>query len=348
MDQVGPSGTGYAQAKATYDQNQALQKQMLGDDKFRKVLEKGMNISLTDPSKNKTPDHQSFMQGMLHFKKQQQAQQPQDPSAMLQRFGQQMPTQLAPNQQAIQQLQMKQQLDAANAAMAKDKLGYAKSMLETEGKLDVAKIRTYGEWQVAQFNATKAFALQEAGFAHSEKMENLRKSNDLLVDAIKRDREDHDPIKLSELFTTFAKDYSAQTVDIEKQRADITDKIAKENAKTFGKDPGLIQELRRQEAQLQEVDHATHAVWDANRTFMEKNLNITMPELDPSKVEGTPGAPGAPGEEAPRSAIEQQWGITKSGNDPLTGQPWDKSVTEGQRFWLDIIDKLSKFGAPPG
>jgi len=118
MDQVGPSGTGYAQAKATYDQNQALQKQMLGDDKFRKVLEKGMNISLTDPSKNKTPDHQSFMQGMLHFKKQQQAQQPQDPSAMLQRFGQQMPTQLAPNQQAIQQLQMKQQLDAANAAMA--------------------------------------------------------------------------------------------------------------------------------------------------------------------------------------------------------------------------------------
>src|SRR6516164_11679265 len=116
MDQVGENGIGYTQAKATYDQNQALQKKMLEDDKFRKVLEKGMNISLTDPSKNKTPDHQSFIQGMLHFKKQQQAQQPQDPSAMLQRFGQQMPTQLAPNQQAIQQLQMKQQLDAANAA----------------------------------------------------------------------------------------------------------------------------------------------------------------------------------------------------------------------------------------
>jgi len=101
MEQIGEGNPGYEQAKSTFESNTALQKKMFEDDpKFAKVLEKGMNISLTDPSKNKTPEHQSFMQGLNIFRRNQAQQQRPDSGAMLQRFQQQMPMGLGPNQYA--------------------------------------------------------------------------------------------------------------------------------------------------------------------------------------------------------------------------------------------------------
>lgn len=94
-------------AKQTLQQNQNLVQGMFQDQKFVKTLEKGFQISLTDPSQNKTEHHAIVQKGIDLFKEhskqqnftQQQAQE------MFKKFQSQMPTQLGPNQYAMQKLQ---------------------------------------------------------------------------------------------------------------------------------------------------------------------------------------------------------------------------------------------------
>lgn len=75
-----------ADAKAQLAKAEAIQNEVLGDDKNRKAIAKAYNINFTDPSKNNTPEHAAMKQAQDSYAKQ---------------FQDKIPTQMAPNQQAI-------------------------------------------------------------------------------------------------------------------------------------------------------------------------------------------------------------------------------------------------------
>lgn len=103
-----PGSPEYAEAQKSLDHNQGLMAEMLSDKKFSKLVEKGFNISLTDPSANKTPEHGAVQHGISLFKKaNNQPFTPEQAKAMAQRFQAQQPTQLGPNVMAQQMLQYK-------------------------------------------------------------------------------------------------------------------------------------------------------------------------------------------------------------------------------------------------
>jgi hypothetical protein len=341
-----PGDPGYDDVKKTVDQNQALQKKMLSDDKFRKVLEKGMNVSLTDPSKNKTPEHQSVFQGFNIFKhKQAQAgQQPSDVEAMLKRFGEQMPTQLGPNQAAIRQLQMKQQYDAAQNAMAKERLEYAKAQMETEGKLDVAKWNALKAFQLAEFNASKSMEQIAARGDIEIKVENLRKTNDLLLKEAELRMDMKDPLKQQQLVGNLVKGYADITGTLEAQRRDYIDKIDK-LLKTGTKDQGLLQEYRTGMDNVITAERDNMAMWNANKIQIQKEFGIQMPSIPMPPVpkvgegEEEKGAPIAPSKPStPSGAIAGSIGGFSGGgfqSSPTnsTNQPVDPAVQQFVGWW---------------
>ena len=75
-----------AEAKAQLQKAEAIQNEVLGDDKNRKAIAKAYNINFTDPSKNNTPEHAALKQATDSYAKQ---------------FQDKIPSQMAPNQQAI-------------------------------------------------------------------------------------------------------------------------------------------------------------------------------------------------------------------------------------------------------
>jgi hypothetical protein len=144
---------GFQAALQSYNKNDEIVKTMLSDPKFAKVVEKGFQISLTDPSQNKTEHHAAVQAGIDMFNKirgkQQQQQQvtPAQAAQMAQRFQQQMPTQLAPNQQAMARLQILQQQQKMYSDIARTVLP---SIIRAEGAQRTEQMRGMVELQKQQ------------------------------------------------------------------------------------------------------------------------------------------------------------------------------------------------------
>jgi hypothetical protein len=82
-----------AAAKTQLQKAQARADEILSDDKVRKDITKAYNINFTDPSKNNTPQHAALKQATDSYSKQ---------------FQDQLPTQMQPNQAAINNAQAAQ------------------------------------------------------------------------------------------------------------------------------------------------------------------------------------------------------------------------------------------------
>jgi len=319
MDQVGENGIGYTQAKATYDQNQALQKKMLEDDKFRKVLEKGMNISLTDPSKNKTPDHQSFIQGMLHFKKQQGAQaQPQaapDSSAMLQRFGQQMPTQLGPNQMAQQALQYKMAQQNAYQKMLQSLLPRAFTA-QSQGQLQDRREAATNARQLQQQAYTSWLTGQKfdhdvamAGAKHDFKLNEIGYEQNLLGNRLLDlyNAENYSPAKIYKLQLDqehfFANAEGKYNTAMDALKRDLAADEAAIHTAVFKKDSDAAQALvARDNAQIQSLtdqiakfQEYKQTVYGNLRSLAGFHSGGTSNAGVPNAAAGAPGVPPAAG-----------------------------------------------------
>lgn len=181
-----------AAKKAIEDNNNIIQG-MFQDPKFVKTVEKGFQISLTDPSQNKTPDHNIVQRGLDMFKQRSgQQMTPQQMQQMgqqaAQRFTAAQPTQMAQNTQAQQQVQMKMAQQKATEDYVKafmpmmvqqTKYQQAQTLQQAKQSFD-ASMEMYRAGQaryiqaekynqastLAQYNAEKAFALEgmrEAG-----------------------------------------------------------------------------------------------------------------------------------------------------------------------------------------
>jgi len=85
-------------AQEALQKNKQIREDILADDKTRKSLEKGFNISFTDPTKNKTPEHAAVQQGIADAKKE-------ATQSYGEQFEKQMPQVMGPNMQAVQNLQ---------------------------------------------------------------------------------------------------------------------------------------------------------------------------------------------------------------------------------------------------
>lgn len=107
--------------------SQAIMDEILSDDKVRKSIQKAYNISFTDPSKNNTPEHAALKQATDSFSQQ---------------FQRQLPQQMAPNQQAIDQAKLAQ---AQAAAVHKTIDAIIPSIQRAQASVTSAEIRTEGD-----------------------------------------------------------------------------------------------------------------------------------------------------------------------------------------------------------
>lgn len=114
---------------------QAIQNEILGDDKNRKAISKAFNINFTDPSKNNTPEHAALKQASDSYAEQ---------------FTKRLPTTMAPNQQAIAQAQAAQaEAKATTEVVSK----VAPAILAAESRENVAHIAADQRAQTAKDKA---------------------------------------------------------------------------------------------------------------------------------------------------------------------------------------------------
>jgi hypothetical protein len=268
---------------------------------------------------------------------------------MLKRFGEQMPTQLGPNQMAQQQLQMKQQQDKARVEMGRGMLEYAKAQMETEGKLDVAKLNAYKSFEIARFNAGEALKQIKARGDVETAVENLRKNNEFLIAEAKVGMDMRNPMKQMEYVGEITKNYGTLQGTLAAQRRDILAEIDKE-IKTGSKDQGRISELRNTLDQVTKADFANSEAYSAQREWVKKTFGIDVPAMPPPPQVGEGEAPKGldqptrtPLSVAPPggySAAGTPSDIPDSDIDPFTGKQWDKSVAPGERYFLNLFSRL--------
>lgn len=136
-------------------ENQKVRDGVFADPKMRKALAKGFNISYTDPSSNKTEEHQAVMQAIQGAKtreekkaaiaKLQAEQNAKAGAAAGAAFAAAQPRGLTPNTMAQQKVQLALQQQAVQEKMYKDMMTYMASMARAEAPVKAAQMRELGE-----------------------------------------------------------------------------------------------------------------------------------------------------------------------------------------------------------
>ena len=280
FQQLAPNDPQRAELQKVISSNSSLIQGMSSDPKFVKTLEKGFNISLTDPSQNKTPDHNIVKRGLALF--QSQRQQPLSPQAaqgVAQRFQQSQPMGLGPNVQAQQELQIKQAIDQGKAAMAKERMDYYKAQLEYKGKVDVADIQKFTELQkvAMQDNSKWNLAVQKFGFDST--LAAYDRNTRLMVEDAKAGPQNFKTNM--ELFNKASETYQKSMEGLNKQAMDLTAKLATE------KDQGRINEYRGQQRLNQEMQDTTRNQFNSAMDIFCAKAGIpraSIQEAAPPKV----------------------------------------------------------------
>lgn len=141
-------------------ENQKVRDGVFADPKMRKALAKGFDISYTDPSQNKTEEHQAVMQAMQGAKtreekqaaiaKLRQEQNAKAGAAAGAAFASSQPRGLAPNTMAMQKLQIAEMEQKAQIEAQKNYATLQASLARSQSTVDAARIRTMGSVLVQQ------------------------------------------------------------------------------------------------------------------------------------------------------------------------------------------------------
>jgi len=191
MDQMKNTDPGYAAIKKSYDSANEQIGVMLSDNKFRTTVEKGFQISLTDPSENKTEHHTAVQAGIALFNKirgkqqQQQVTQAQA-SQYAQKFQQQMPQQLGPNVQAQQALALKQTQQKMYSDFMKGYMNFRSSIYRSDATVKSAQLREVGSSLMAAQRMTFQQQMQQQRFAKADQLLKTRFSNDVKLVGIRQ------------------------------------------------------------------------------------------------------------------------------------------------------------------
>ena len=151
-----PGSPEAVRAQQVIDTNTAHRDEMLSDKKFEKLIEKGFNVSLTDPSQNKTPEHGIVQKGIDLFRFKKQAQQrahnrqpltPQQAAAAGQRFEASRPQMMGPNKYALQKLQLQEALGKNQNLLASRILP---NLLSTAARnKQIEFVQRHADWRAA-------------------------------------------------------------------------------------------------------------------------------------------------------------------------------------------------------
>jgi hypothetical protein len=159
-------------AKDQLAKAQAIQGEVLNDDKNRKAIAKAFNINFVDPSKNNTPEHAAMKQATDSYAKQ---------------FQDKLPSNMAPNQQAIA---------AAQSATAEAKATHdlvdklAPAIVRAQSVTDAATTKATSEANTAQkrydglvYTANQHYmaAIQGANIHVKGMLEAVRMRDDTLL-----------------------------------------------------------------------------------------------------------------------------------------------------------------------
>lgn len=267
-------------AKEALKHNTDVRNGLFSDPKFVKTVEKGFQISFTDPAANKTPEHGIVQKAIGMFKKEQAAS-PKSQASMGAQFEKKMPTQLAPNQMAQARLQIAQQ-------QRKDVIEFTKSVMpaivraEGQQRTEMWKAQTelmkqqqamtYRDMErVKTFNDRMALLGQQQKFA----MQKLFAENHLILDREQKrlQMEGNDPNKLLHAADESDRTWTAAIANQQTQydvASDAYNKLA-----ATSKDPEVVTAARAElEARRTQLDSAKdqssyyHKLYDARRAQM--------------------------------------------------------------------------------
>lgn len=140
--------------QAVMQQNQQARDAIFADPKMRKALQKGFDISYTDPESNKTEEHAAVQEALKNaktfaekkaiMKAQQQKQNEAAGAAMGTAFEKSQPQGLAPNTQAQAQLNTQLATQKLQVQAQKDLLTFQASMYRSDRTVDAARVREIG------------------------------------------------------------------------------------------------------------------------------------------------------------------------------------------------------------
>ena len=173
-----------AQLQKRIDDSKMLMNTILSDPKMRKAIGKGMDVSFTDPSENKTPEHQAVGAG-----KQAALNQPQGQTFQAQ-FAKQMPQTMGQDPMAqfrLQQAITQKQSDQALAKAMLPRLATAQSQQEIaavkEAGAEVRQARGFqNQWglQANRFAQTQWLQAQGHAFKLDEIGKHIQWQGDML------------------------------------------------------------------------------------------------------------------------------------------------------------------------
>lgn len=257
-----------AEAQRTLEHNQGLMAQMLSDKKFSKLVEKGFNISLTDPSANKTPEHGAVQKGIDMFKKaNNQPYTPEQAKAMAQKFQAAQPQQLGPNvvaQQMLQYKMLEQQQWQKFAAAMLPRIFSANSAME----------RAQYQAGVREFLQTREFAFKAnaagAKIAADQNMAWLRhtyRSEEITQ---------HVNESMHAMYQLF-QDKSLDPTTLFKLKSDFTNKFAANEARFRAATAQILQAIAAaQAAKAASTDKNEKAAMDLKIQDMQKQYESIM------------------------------------------------------------------------
>jgi hypothetical protein len=291
MDQMKNTDPGYAAIKKSYDSANQQIGLMLSDNKFRNIVEKGFQISLTDPSENKTEHHAAVQAGINLFNKirgkqqQQQVTQAQA-SQYAQKFQQQMPQQLGPNVQAQQALALKQAQQKMYSDFMKGYMNFRASIYRSDATVKSAQLREVGSSLMAAQRMTFQQQMQQQRFAQADQLVKTRFSNDVKLVGIRQQAalteaqqvlqmKESDPLtqynSVRKAASTYQKNMEDDIKTYQELQAQRTAIYYKPDGKTQLKaseiTPELTQQVQALDSQIQMVHDAIQSDKDSVDSF---------------------------------------------------------------------------------
>lgn len=170
-------------------ENQKVRDGVFADPKMRKALAKGFDISYTDPSQNKTEEHQAVMQAMQGAKtraekqaaiaKLRAEQNAKAGAAAGAAFASSQPRGLAPNTMAMQKLQIAEMEQKAQIEAQKNYATLQASLARSQSTVDAARVREMGSTLVAQARMQQQDYLLNRRFDMAKQLLGARFDNSL-------------------------------------------------------------------------------------------------------------------------------------------------------------------------
>lgn len=302
------NSTAYKQAKEAFDHNTQIQGTIL-TGKHGKDIMKGFNIDYTDPSANKTIQHDAVAMG----KKRAEA---------AAKFNEGTPTTMAPDQQAQARYQaaLTQRKDQIETVRAMGPVWAAQ--LRSEGALNVESIRAATDLRKAAVEAGAKLDEQTMKNYQDDKnnearmaLEQYKAASDRALESMKTGK----PTDVLKEFNEAQKNYETAITENQKSRQALNNEL--------DKNPSSSRqiEIRRQLQGLDAVDEQAKNAFTLNRNVIAKGLGISVDDtrLQVPTIHVGDGVQNATAAKQPSPDL-----------DPRTNKPWKSGVSTTDRILI--------------